>query len=119
MTKLSKIAEIISGHPFRAKISNESNGDTLKWTRGVVPKWKITAMRKQWGSCSPKGVVSLNPNLVKAPRDCIDYVLVHELAHLKEHNHSKRFYGLLDRNMPDWKSRKAKLDGIADLLINE
>jgi predicted metal-dependent hydrolase len=46
-------------------------------------------------------------------------VLVHELAHLKEHNHSKRFYGLLDRNMPDWKSRKAKLDGMADLLINE
>ena len=76
-------------------------------------------MRKQWGSCSPKGVVSLNPHLVKAPRDCIDYVLVHELAHLKEHNHSKRFYGLLDRNMPDWKSRKGKLDGLADLLINE
>ena len=93
--------------------------DTLIWTKGVVPKWKITAMRKQWGSCSPKGVVSLNPHLVKAPRDCIDYVLVHELAHLKEHNHSKRFYGLLDRNVPDWKSRKAKLDGMADLLINE
>ena len=93
--------------------------DTLKWTKGVMPKWKVSPMRKQWGSCSPKGVVSLNPHLVKAPRDCIDYVLLHELAHLKEHNHSKRFYGLLDRNMPDWGARKAKLDGMADLLINE
>ncbi|MFT7561970.1 MAG: putative metal-dependent hydrolase [Flavobacteriales bacterium] len=93
--------------------------DMLTWTKGLVPKWKVTEMRKQWGSCSPKGVVSLNPHLVKAPRDCIDYVLLHELAHLKEHNHSKQFYALLDRNMPDWRSRKTKLDGLADLLINE
>ncbi len=59
-----------------------------------------------------------NPQLVKAPRECIDYVILHELCHLKQHNHSSRFYGLLDRNMPQWRERKAKLDGMAEMLLN-
>lgn len=96
----------------------EAVTDEIKWTRGRVPEWKLLTMKKQWGSCSPKGMLSINPHLIKAPRDCIDYVMLHELCHLKEHNHSKRFYKLLDRHMPDWASRKAKLDGMADLLID-
>ncbi len=91
----------------------------LPWTRKKAPRWKLLKMKKQWGSCSPKGLLSINPHLIKAPRDCIDYVLLHELCHLQEHNHSKQFYKLLDRHMPDWTSRKAKLDGMAELLINE
>jgi predicted metal-dependent hydrolase len=43
---------------------------------------------------------------------------LHELCHLKEHNHSSRFYGLLDRNMPQWRERKAQLDGMAEMLLN-
>ncbi|MEM9102456.1 MAG: SprT family zinc-dependent metalloprotease [Pseudomonadota bacterium] len=97
----------------------EAVTDDIKWTKGRVPKWKLLTMKKQWGSCSPKGVLSINPHLIKASRDCIDYVMLHELCHLKGHNHSKRFYNLLDRHMPDWTSRKAKLDGMAELLINE
>ena len=61
----------------------------------------------------------LNPHLVKAPRDCIDYVIVHELCHLKEHNHGPQFYQSLGRLMPDWKAVKARLDGMAELLLNE
>ena len=61
----------------------------------------------------------LNPHLVKAPRNCIDYVIVHELCHLKEHNHSPQFYQSLSRLMPDWKAVKARLDGMAELLLNE
>ena len=83
------------------------------------PPWKLAPMQKQWGSCSPKGALSLNNHLVKAPRECVDYVLLHELCHLKERNHSERFYQLLERQMPGWRSVKAKLDGMAELLLNE
>ena len=76
-------------------------------------------MKKQWGSCSPQGVITLNPHLVKAPRDCVDYVLVHELCHLVEHNHSVEFYRLLGGQIPGWESVKAKLDGMAEKLLND
>jgi len=75
-------------------------------------------MRTQWGSCSPKGDVLLNPYLVKAPKACIEYVVAHELCHLREHNHSERFYRLLSRVLPDWEARKAELDNLAELLLN-
>ncbi|SOB60492.1 conserved protein of unknown function [Pseudodesulfovibrio profundus] len=84
-----------------------------------TPEWRLLTMKKQWGSCSPKGVLSINPHLVKAPRECIEYVLLHELCHLQEHNHSPRFYRLLAELIPEWKSVKAKLDGMSELLLNE
>ena len=63
----------------------------LRWVRQLPPT-RIQTMARQWGSCSPAGRITLNPALVKAPRECIDYVLLHELCHLKHHNHSPRFY---------------------------
>jgi len=83
-----------------------------------IPSISIRHMKKQWGSCSAHGRISLNWNLVKAPIECVDYVLTHELCHLREHNHSKKFYALLDRHAPNWKPVKAKLDGMAELLLN-
>jgi hypothetical protein len=88
------------------------------WQEGVPP-WRLLTMKKQWGSCSPNGTLSINPHLIKAPRECIDYVLTHELCHLQEHNHSPHFYRLLADRMPEWKSVKAKLDGMSELLLNE
>lgn len=82
------------------------------------PPMRLLEMKKQWGSCSPKGTIILNPHLVKAPRNCIDYVIYHELCHLKEHNHGKKFYQLLDQSMPGWKSTKGKLDGMANIILN-
>ena len=92
--------------------------EAITWLKGEPPV-RLLKMRKQWGSCSPQGVVFLNPHLVKAPRDCIDYVIAHELCHLKEHNHSPRYYRLLGEIMPGWESVKARLDGMAELLLNE
>jgi len=91
----------------------------ISWMHDELPQWKLLTMKKRWGSCSPKGIITLNPHLVKASNDCIDYVILHEICHLKEHNHSQRFYKLLDQNMPDWKVRKVKLDEMANLFLNE
>ena len=77
------------------------------------------AMTKQWGSCSTKGNLMLNPHLVKAPKEYIDYVILHELCHIAEHNHSERFWRLLTQVMPNWKEVKAKLDGMAEMYLNE
>jgi hypothetical protein len=92
--------------------------DSVGWL-SRLPDWRLVRMRKQWGSCSPAGVILLNPHLVKAPRECIDYVISHELCHLQEHNHSPRYYRLLGKIMPSWEGVKARLDGMAELLLNE
>jgi predicted metal-dependent hydrolase len=57
------------------------------WVKDLPPL-KILYMEKQWGSCSIRGTIILNPNLIKAPKECIDYVILHELCHIAEHNHS-------------------------------
>ncbi len=69
-------------------------------------------MEKRWGSCTPKGVITFNTELVKAPVHCIDYVVLHELCHLVEEGHTPRFYQLLDQLMPDWRRRKERLEKV-------
>lgn len=81
------------------------------------PPIRIFAMKTQWGNCSPAGRLTLNPHLVKAPTVCIDYVLLHELCHLAEHNHSERFYRLMSQVMPDWEVVKQRLDNMAGKLL--
>lgn len=81
------------------------------------PQLRILSMHTQWGSCSPNGRITLNPHLVKAPRECIDYVILHELCHLAEHNHSERFYRLMGQVMPGWEKTKERLDGLASSIL--
>lgn len=75
------------------------------------PTLLVRPMTRRWGSCSKKGTITLNVDLVKVPLIYIDYVIVHELCHLKIHNHSPAFYRLLTRCMPDWRQRKERLEG--------
>ena len=84
-----------------------------RFTRVGVPRepqLSIRTMKSRWGSCTEAGVITLNVKLMQVPKAYIDYVLVHELCHLMEHNHSQRFYRLLDRMMPDWRVRREKLN---------
>ena len=77
------------------------------------PQIKIRTMKTQWGSCRPyEGIITLNRRLLEAPREAIEYVVLHEFAHFIHLNHSKDFYELVERLMPDWKERKAMLEGI-------
>jgi predicted metal-dependent hydrolase len=74
------------------------------------PKLRLLRMPKRWGSCTAKGEILLNPELIKAPGLCIEYVIVHELCHLKHPNHSAAFFRMLDAILPDWQSRKQRLE---------
>ncbi|MCB9235279.1 MAG: M48 family metallopeptidase [Bacteroidia bacterium] len=80
---------------------------------GVEPASVVLReMPKRWGSCTPRGKIMLNPELIKAPRGCIEYVIVHELCHLIHPDHSRRFFELQSREMPDWEVWKGKLESL-------
>lgn len=75
------------------------------------PELIIRSMKARWGSCiKDKNILLLNYELIKAPKFCIDYVVLHELIHFKNSNHNTEFYDLLTALMADWKQRKEILD---------
>ncbi len=77
------------------------------------PVVKIRIMKSRWGSCnSYKQTIILNTELIKAPSHCIEYVIMHELCHIKHPNHNRQFYDFLALVMPDWVDRKKKLEKV-------
>lgn len=83
-------AEAFNSSHFRANILNV----------------RIRNNKSTWGSCSKNGEITISSRLLLAPLDVIDYVLIHEIAHLIERNHSKRFWGLVERAVPDYKEKR-------------
>lgn len=73
----------------------------------------IRQMTSKWGSCTSRGRVTLNLKLVQLSVDLIDYVLLHELCHLRELNHSAKYYALLGTVVPDWKEKRRALNAIS------
>ena len=72
---------------------------------------RVLTMKTRWGSCNVESRnINLNLELIKKPRYCIEYVILHELAHLKYPNHSKEFWEYMSVHMPNWKWRKDKLE---------
>jgi len=87
-----------------------------KWNRWCVqnklpnPKLQLRSMSKRWGSSHPTGKILLNPDLVRTPSICIDYVIAHEVCHLKEPNHDAPFFKLLGQVFPNWREVKLRLE---------
>ena len=77
------------------------------------PTIRLQKMYKRWGSCTRTSKIILNSDLIKTPSQCIDYVIVHELCHLRVHGHNQRFFRLLTTCMPDWQRRKERLDALS------
>lgn len=77
-----------------------------------LPPLRIQRMKKRWGSLTPSGLMILNLELIKAPVECIDYVIVHELCHTKHSGHGPNFEALLSRCLPDWRRRKERLERV-------
>jgi predicted metal-dependent hydrolase len=71
---------------------------------------RIQKMEKRWGSCSPQGRITLNLELMQAPKGCIEYVVAHELCHLIHPNHNRMFFDLLSAGMPSWVYWKDRLE---------
>lgn len=82
----------------------------LKREKIKFNKLKIKPIKKRWGSCTKLGTITLNPELIKVPANCIDYVIIHEICHLKHLNHSPKFYRLLEKYIPNWKVLQEKLN---------
>ena len=78
-----------------------------------VPVLRIRKMKTRWGSCGKNHTIILNPELIRLPTPCVDYVITHELCHLKVHKHNRDFYKLLARCMPDWMSCRDRLNFLA------
>jgi predicted metal-dependent hydrolase len=112
-----------SGETKRAEVMHEWHKTLL---HGAVPplieKWEpklgvkvqgyfLQRMKTKWGGCNHKaGHIRLNTELVKKPKDLLEYVIVHEMAHLLEPNHSERFIAILDKHYPTWREARAELN---------
>jgi len=77
----------------------------------TVNDWRLKRMKTKWGSCNSKARrIWINTELAKKPLPCLEYVVVHELAHIRERTHSERFIALMDQALPAWRSRRAELN---------
>jgi predicted metal-dependent hydrolase len=90
---------------FELCLSNFSKKHSIK-----TPELCIRRMKSRWGSYAPSGRLILNLELIKAPIDCIDYVIAHEMCHVVHPHHGPKFYKLLKSLMPDYLAKKLKLE---------
>lgn len=82
-----------------------------------LPDIQLRVMQNRWGSCTPSGLILLHPDLIKQPSHCVEYVIMHEMCHLRHPDHGPGFYRLLSRVMPDWQKRKQRLDATAHEVL--
>jgi predicted metal-dependent hydrolase len=126
--KQSQIAARQPDNPRELPPSQYSPGDFEKVTNELVKAWEqrlgvtttfigIRSMSSRWGSCTSKTRrIRLNSLLACCPRECLEYVVVHELAHLRESNHSPRFWAIVAGALPDYKARQKVLKTMSWLL---
>ena len=98
----------------RQQLAGEIPGLIRKWEplmQVSVREWRIRDMKTRWGTCNmAKRRIWLNLQLVKWPKECLEQVVVHEMVHLLEPSHNKRFYDYMDKFLPQWKKWKERLE---------
>ena len=107
---------------YRMLAKRDLTAKTLDFAEqmGVMPAAvKITGAKRRWGSCSSKKTINYSWRLIMADDAVIDYVVVHELAHLIEMNHSSRFWNIVEMMLPDYKLRQAQLKELQKRLSKE
>lgn len=99
---------------YRSKLKEEAENLFAKWQQiiGVeASNWGIRRMKTKWGSCNTQSKrIWLNLELAKKPLECIEYIVVHELAHLIERHHNDRFIAVMDKHLPQWRSLRKLLN---------
>ncbi|NEW35796.1 M48 family metallopeptidase [Nocardia cyriacigeorgica] len=99
---------------YRDQLRQEIPDRIAKWEQALgvtVPKWTIRRMKTKWGSCNRETRhIWFNVELAKKHPDCLEYIVVHEMAHYFERNHGERFTSLMDQHLPDWRSRRDQLN---------
>ena len=114
-TREQEIRELLDGW-YRERAKSQFIERVRKWEpwcehRGLAkPTARLRAMPKRWGSACKNGVILLNPELIKAPSACIDYVITHEICHLRHPNHGTAFVRLLSALLPNWRTIKTRLE---------
>ena len=114
-THEEEVRELLHGW-YRERARAQFIERTRKWEpwcahRGLAkPTARLRAMPKRWGSACKNGVILLNPELIKAPSACIDYVITHEICHLRHPNHGPAFFRLLSTILPNWRTLKVRLE---------
>lgn len=102
----------------RAKAHFPERAKVIAETLGIVrPSIYVVDQSKRWGSCDARGRIRLNWRLIMAPMPLVDYVIAHEVCHVLEHNHSRRFWRSLETIMPDYEKRVRQLDRMGHLLV--
>ena len=114
-TGAQRRAEVI--HDWHKSLLHEAVPPLIqKWERKLKVKvtgYFLQRMKTKWGSCNHRaGHIRLNTELVKKPRDLLEYVVVHELAHLLEPTHSERFAAILDKHWPTWREARTELNDL-------
>ncbi len=99
---------------YRAQVKQAAAPLIAKWERLMHVKVSgilVRRMKTKWGSCSPDlATIRLNLELARKPPDCLEYVLVHEMAHLLERTHNRRFVACMDKFMPKWRFHRDELN---------
>lgn len=101
---------------YRSQLKNQIPSIIEKWEKRLdlkVNEWQIKLMKTKWGSCNiEKKKILINLELAKKPERCLEYIIVHEMIHLKERLHNERFLYYMDTYLPNWKQLKKELNSL-------